>query len=93
MNKKIAHPKPIKGFISRSLLTEKLELFASKESDSKNPDHLARSLVSNYKVYLKKNDLSNAIIREGDRGKEQFKIEPLKKWMAGRTTFFKHFKF
>ena len=93
MNKKITHPKPIKGFISRSLLTEKLVVFASKESDREFSSHLARSLVSNYKIYLKKNGLPNAIIREGDRGKEQFKIEPLKKWMAGRTTFFKHFKF
>jgi hypothetical protein len=93
LNKKIPYPPIINGYISSRLFKEQLTNFlvtkGYKELDVTN---IVNSTAKRFKLYAKQNNLLKAILREGERGKEQFSVELLQQWLLNRKTDINNFQ-
>jgi len=91
-NKKIPYPPKIDGYISSRLLKEELiDFLTIEESQKQEIDNLVRSTIKRFKLYAEENNIEKAILRKGERGKEQFNIELLSNWLKNRRTIFNKF--
>ncbi len=91
-NKKIPYPPKVEGYISSRLLKEKLiRFFAKNGKEGSDIDNLIRSTIKRFKIYANENKIPNAIIREGEKGKEQFLIAEISEWLKKRKTDFSKF--
>ncbi|QDC71728.1 hypothetical protein [Candidatus Methylopumilus universalis] len=92
-NKKIPYPPIVEGYISTRILKEKItEFLITKNNQSEaNADSSARSTIMRMKKFLLSLNDSKAILRVGERGKEQFLIEALELWQNNKHKEFKEF--
>lgn len=92
-NKKIPYPPEIPGYISTRLLKEQmLDFLNSNGKTKKANDSLARSTIMRFKIYVDKSELNDAILRKGNRGKEQFKKDIFVSWISKKNSFLNKFK-
>jgi hypothetical protein len=87
LNKKIPYPPKINGYISSRLFKEQLSDFLIKKGFKElEVTNIVNSTAKRFKLYANQNNLLKAILREGERGKEQFQIELLQQWLLNRKT-------
>jgi hypothetical protein len=92
-NSKIPYPPKIEGYISSRLFKEQLSNFLIKEGYKEiDITNIVNSTAKRFKLYVEENNLSKTVIAEGVRGKEQFLIEILQKWLLARRTEIKDFR-
>lgn len=92
-NSKIPYPPKIDGYISSRLFKEQLSNFLIKEGYKEiDITNIVNSTAKRFKLYVEENNLSKTVIAEGVRGKEQFLIEILQKWLLDRRTEIKDFR-
>ena len=94
-NKKIPYPPPVEGYISTRVLKEKITEFLitkNNQSDT-NADSAARSTIMRIKKFLLSLNDSKAILRVGERGKEQFLIDAVESWQKNKHKELKSFIF
>ena len=92
-NSKIPYPPKIEGYISSRLFKEQLSNFLIKEGYKEiDITNIVNSTAKRFKLYVKENNLSKTVIAEGVRGKEQFLLEILQKWLLDRKTEIKDFR-
>jgi len=92
-NKKIPYPPEIPDYISTRLLKEQLlDYLRANGKPEKVNDSLVRSTIMRFKIHIEKIDLPNAILRKGDRGKEQFKKDDFLRWLQEKHTSLNNFK-
>jgi len=94
-NKKIPYPPIVEGYISTRVLKEKItEFLITKNNQSEtNADSAARSTIMRIKKFLLSLNDSKAILRVGERGKEQFLIDAVKSWQNSKHKELKSFIF
>ena len=94
-NKKIPYPPIVEGYISTRILKEKItEYLITKNNQSEaNADSAARSTIMRIKKFLLSLNDSKAILRVGERGKEQFLIDALESWQNSKHKELKSFIF
>jgi hypothetical protein len=94
-NKKIPYPPIVEGYISTRVLKEKItEFLITKNNQSEtNADSAARSTIMRIKKFLLSLNDSKAILRVGERGKEQFLIDAVKSWQKSKHKELKSFIF
>lgn len=92
-NKKIPYPPIVEGYISTRILKEKItEYLTTKNNQSEaNADSAARSTIMRIKKFLLSLNDSKAILRVGERGKEQFLIDAVESWQNSKHKEFKEF--
>ena len=94
-NKKIPYPPIVEGYISTRVLKEKITEFLitkNNQSDTK-ADSAARSTIMRIKKFLLSLNDSKAILRAGERGKEQFLIDAVESWQKNKHKELKNFIF
>ncbi len=92
-NNKIPYPPEIPDYISTRLLKEKLlEFLSSNGKLEKVNDSLVRSTLMRFKIHADKAKINDAIIRKGDRGKEQFKKDLFILWISKKKSPLSGFK-
>jgi hypothetical protein len=94
-NKKIPYPPIVEGYISTRVLKEKItEFLITKNNQSEtNADSAARSTIMRIKKFLLSLNDSKAILRVGERGKEQFLIDAVQSWQNSKHKELKSFIF
>ena len=94
-NKKIPYPPTVEGYISTRVLKEKIiEFLITKRNQPKtNADSAARSTIMRIKKFLLSLGDSRAILRPGERGKEQFLIDAVESWQNSKHKELKSFIF
>jgi hypothetical protein len=94
-NKKIPYPPIVEGYISTRVLKEKItEFLVVKNNQSEtNADSAARSTIMRIKKFLLSLNDSKAILRVGERGKEQFLIDAVESWQNSKHKELKSFIF
>jgi hypothetical protein len=92
-NKKISYPPTIEGYISTRILKEKITEFLIKQNNQseKNADNAARSTVMRIKKFLLSLNDGKAVLRAGERGKEQFLVEGVEAWQKNKHKELKDF--
>lgn len=92
-NKKIPYPPEIPDYISTRLLKEKLlDFLRANEKPEKVNDSLVRSTIMRFKIHVDQFKINDAIIRKGDRGKEQFKKDLFILWISKKKSPLSDFK-
>jgi hypothetical protein len=92
-NSKISYPPKIEGYISSRLFKEELSDFLIKKGYKEiDITNIVNSTAKRFKLFAEESGLSKTVIAEGVRGKEQFSIKILQKWLLDRRTEIKDFR-
>ena len=94
-NRKIPYPPTVEGYISTRVLKEKITkyLIVKNNQSDANADSAARSTIMRIKKFLLSLNDSKAILRVGERGKEQFLIDAVISWQNSKHKELKSFIF